>query len=337
MIVRRMNFTVAYRGRSGLAGDSLSFAPNLRRDRVAFAADLRDPLRFREAISALHAVVVSDLKFKPKDRLTHQAYLQRVRARESAIRQQAFRQARERLLAQPEKPIPPGLEERFNALRGQYWSARQCYSDYLAKNDPALFRVLVPCDPVITVADDVVFFECFSKDESSYGCLSADRELFDAADAVSLGTTNVDYSLPLFEEFQRLRTYRKTRFTVDPAGFEVSTSGSSDYREEKIDLPPSWLRGFMQLQAAMSLPMRRIPVSREGLYSLLAVLKRRRAPEPQGGSIRTRAGPAGADRSRAVGIPHQTARYAVCRPQGGNHSLLGPRSVADPGAALAHR
>src|SRR5262249_4850581 len=48
-------------------------------------------------------------------------------------------------------------------------------------------------------------------------------------------------------------------------------------REEKIDLPQSWLRGFMQLQAAMSLPMRRVPVSREGLYNVLAWLKRHRA------------------------------------------------------------
>jgi len=32
----------------------------------------------------------------------------------------------------------------------------------------------------------------------------------------------VDYSLPLYEEFQRLRTYRRTRFAVDPAGFEVA-------------------------------------------------------------------------------------------------------------------
>src|SRR5262249_35234472 len=42
------------------------------------------------------------------------------------------------------------------------------------------------------------------------------------------------------------------------------------------DLPPTWLRGFMQLQAAMSLPARRVPVSREGLYAVLAYLKRRR-------------------------------------------------------------
>jgi len=123
----------------------------------------------------------------------------------------------------------------------------------------------------------VLFYECFSKDESSYGCLTVDREGFDEQEDVALGTTNVDYSLPLYEEFQRLRSYRRTRFAIDPSGFGVTTEGSADYHEEKIDLPPSWLRGFMQLQAAMSVTTRRLRVSREGLYNVLAFLKKHRA------------------------------------------------------------
>ena len=276
-----MDFTVAYKGRSGLAagaaGMSLSFAPNLRRDRVSFAGDLRFPIRFREAVSALHAVVVSDLKYRPKDRSAYQEYLKQVRDRENAIRRLAYQQARAQLRAEETEPMPAGLESRFKTLREKYWSARLRYSDYLTKNDPALWRLLVPCDPVITVAPDVLFFECFSKDESSYGCLTVDRDGFAAQGDVALGTTNVDYSLALYEEFQRLRTYRRTRFAVDPAGFEVTTEGAADYREEKIDLPPSWLQGFMQLQAAMSVTTRRVPVSREGLYNLVAHLKRHRA------------------------------------------------------------
>jgi len=256
---------------------SLSFAPNLRRDRVSFVGDLRLPLRFREAVSALHAIVVSDLKYKPKDRSAYQEYLKQVRARENAIRQMAFQKARAQLRAEGTEPMPAGLDRRFQSLREKYWSARLKYSDYLSKNDPALWRLLVPCDPVITVAPDVLFFECFSKDESSYGCLTVDRDGFAAQGDVALGTTNVDYSLPLYEEFQRLRTYRRTRFAVDPAGFEVATEGAADYHEEKIDLPPSWLRGFMQLQAAMGITTRRVPVSREALYNLLAHLKRHRA------------------------------------------------------------
>ena len=56
-----MDFTVAYKGRSGLtggaAGMALSFAPNLRRDRVSFVGDLRWPLRFREAMAACPEVL----------------------------------------------------------------------------------------------------------------------------------------------------------------------------------------------------------------------------------------------------------------------------------------
>ena len=276
-----MNFSVAYKGRSAVAstggGMALSFAPNLRRDRVSFTGDLKDPLRFREAICALHAVVVSDLKFRPKDRSAYQEYLKRVQQREQAIRSLAYKQAHERLLAEDTAPPPPGLEKRFKHVRDRYWSARVKYADFLAKNDPALFRVLVPCDPVITVAPDVLFFECFSKDESSYGCLTADRDLFATPADVAMGTTNVDYSLSLYEEFQRLRTYRRARFAIDPSGFEVTTGWAAGYREEKIELPPSWLRGFMQLQAVMSLPLQRVPVSREGLYAILAHLKKHRA------------------------------------------------------------
>lgn len=276
-----MNFSQAYYGRSGARGGpggaGITFAPNLRRDRVSFVGDLRDPLRFREGISALHAVVVGDLKYKPKDKSAYQAYLKRTKDRENALRAAVFQQAHKAALAVAEKPMPAGLEGRFRAARGEYWNARAKYSDYLAKNDPALFRVLVPCDPVVTVAPDVLFFECFSKDESSYGCLTVDRDAFDASERTSLGTTNVDYSLGLYEQFQRLRTYRRTEFAVDPKGFEVSTEGAPEYREEKIDLPPSWLRGFGQLQAAMALPTRKVRVTREGLYSVLAFLKRHRA------------------------------------------------------------
>src|ERR1700722_12204766 len=135
-----MNFTVAYKGRSGLsggsAGMSLSFAPNLRRDRVSFVGDLRYPLRFREAVSALHAIVVSDLKYKPKDRSAYQEYLKQVRERENAIRRLAFQKARKELRAIEPEPMPVGLESRFQTLE-KYWSARLRYSDYLTKNDPA--------------------------------------------------------------------------------------------------------------------------------------------------------------------------------------------------------
>ncbi|MHC5543897.1 hypothetical protein ACYOEI_37190, partial [Singulisphaera rosea] len=241
---------------------------------------LRHPLRFREAVAALHDVVVSDLRYKPKDRSAYEAYIAEQKRRNAELRQAVTAEARKSIhesLPILSKSEVRELEQRYKGMRTLYWNARLKYSNYLMTHDPQLWRMLVPCDPVVTVAPECLFFECFSVDESSYGCLTVDRDAFAHERDAALGTTNVDYSWALYEHFQKLRSYRETRFLVDPSGFEVKTGHDPAYREEKIDLPPSWLRGFMQLQAAMSLPMRRVSISREGLYGILAFLKRHRA------------------------------------------------------------
>ncbi len=276
-----MKLSVAYKGRSRIVRQpgklALSLAPNLRRDRVSFVGRLRQPLRFREAISALHDVVISDLRYKPKDRSAYQEYLKQLHKREEQIR----RAAREFTYDQAIQEFPEArrveLKDQYRKMHRLYWDAREKYARYLQEHDWDLFRLVMPLDPVITVAPDVLFFECFSADESSYACLTVRRDAFEAEEAVTLGTTNVDYSWELYEHFQELRTYRETRFVVDPSGFEVQTADREDYFEEKIDLPPSWLRGFMQLQSAMSLPMRKVVLGREAAYNILSYLKRNRA------------------------------------------------------------
>jgi len=277
-----MNLKFAYLGRSAMSdlagGQLLSLSPNLAREPVSFDAPLLQPVRFREGISALHDVVISDFRFQPRDQTAYEEWKKTERSRVASLRQQTYQEAKKDILSQRDEPVPPDLEKQFARCRSQYWDARQKYSNYLRQNDWDLWRRLMPCDPVITVADDVVFFECFSADESSYGCLSVNRErMFGQSTATRLGTTNVDYSWDLFDHFQSLRSYRATRFKVDPAGFTVATAGQPDYREEKIDLPDGWLRGFMQTQAAMTLPARRVTLTREAVYSILAFLKRHKA------------------------------------------------------------
>jgi hypothetical protein len=277
-----VNLKFSYLGHSAMTptagGQSLSLAPNLSREPVSFDAPLLQPLRFREAISALHDVVISDLRYQPRDQTAYEEWKKNERARVASLRLQTYQAAKKEILGRHAEPVPPDFEKQFNRCRSVYWTARQKYSNYLLNNDRELWRMLMPCDPVITVADDVVFFECFSADESSYGCLSVNRESgFGKSESTRLGTTNVDYSWDLFHHFQSLRSYRETRFKVDPAGFTVATEGNADYREEKIDLPDGWLRGFMQTQAAMTLPARRVTLTREAAYSILAFLKRHRA------------------------------------------------------------
>jgi hypothetical protein len=271
--------TFVYAGHSGVVergdGRTIRMAPNLAREAVAFDAELLDPLRFREAISALHDVVVSDLRFEKRDKSAYLKWKEEQGQRDAVIRREAYQQATREIEARRNAPLPPNFEKEYDAARKHYWALRVKYSDYLRTHDPDLWRKLLPCDPVITVADDVVFFECFSKDESAYGCLSVERGRgFGASSNLQLGTTNVDYSQGLYEQFQTLRTYRPTRFNLDPEGFSVKAEGAAEHHEEKIDLPTSWLRGFMKLQAAMTMPTTRVTLTREAVYSLLAFLKR---------------------------------------------------------------
>ncbi len=275
-----MKQTFRYLGKSGVSesagGASVHFSPNLAREKVFFDSELSYPLRFREAMSALHDVVIGDLRFQKKDKSAYEAFKAERAKEEAELRRKLTDEAEKRELAKVQnRKMPSGLDRDFRKMHRIYWDARIRWANELASRDPELFRHLVPCDPVVTVAPDSVFFECFSKDESAYGCLLVDRNaLRDRASG--LGTTNVDYSLALYDHFQTLRTYRPTRLLVDPMGFEVAVEGNEDYREEKIDLPPSWLRGFGQLQAAMTLPSRRVELPVETVYSILAHLKRNR-------------------------------------------------------------
>jgi hypothetical protein len=121
-----------------------------------------------------------------------------------------------------------------------------------------------------------VIFEVFSKDESSYGALSIDRDFFTGAQDARLGTTNVEFSKPLFEQIQRLRNYREARLQVDPSGFGVALQSHPEHREEKIELPASWLYGFGQLQAALSLNSTLVSLEPTALANLLRFLARHR-------------------------------------------------------------
>ncbi len=279
-----MRVSFAYLGRSRMLesstgqGSTLSMLPNLTREKVTFDAPLLHPLRFREAMSTLHDVVINDLRYKPRDKTAYDAWQKQQAAARQSIYNREFEQAKKDLAKERElKPPPPGFDQLFERTRSRYWAARRKLANLLQRDDPELWRWLMPCDPVITVAPDVVFFECFSADESSYGCLSVSRDGFGNGSSVQLGTTNVDYSWDLYHHFQSLRSYRETRFLIDPAGFEVRTTEAPGYREEKIDLPAGWLRGFMTTQEAMGMPGTTVRLSREAVYSAIAFLKRHKA------------------------------------------------------------
>jgi hypothetical protein len=268
-----MQFDFAYGGDStvsnGVDRTAMSFAPDTLRQPTYFRGNLRQPLAFREAISALHDVVVSDLRWKPKDRTE---YL-RWRAAQEAADLAELAARRKEVLARIRaiQAELQDLERRSFQRQKPYLDAKRDYFQYLLKRDHQAWIVL---DPVITVHPDQVFFECFSKDESSYGRLAVNYDVFEDVGEFACGTTNIDYSEALYDEFQKIRSYKTTTFAIDPSGFEVATTGEPAHKEVKIDLPDSWVRGFLQVSSAMALPALTFRLHPMDIHNICLVLRR---------------------------------------------------------------
>jgi hypothetical protein len=268
-----MLFDYRYKGGTAVANTSerteMSFAPDTNRQPTYFAGQLHKNLAFREAISALHDVVVSDLRYQAKDKTAYKEWAaqqeqidwQNVLAARSEVGQQV-KQLQEELTA---------LKLRSEGRMKPYYDALSRFRTYAWSKNLA---VAVLFDPVITVHPDEVFFECFSKDESSYGRLGASYEVFKEIGEFACGTTNIDYSAALYNEFQKIRSYKATRFQIDPSGFDVQTTNEEVYKEVKIDLPDSWVRGFLQVSSAMSLPMTSFNLHPMDVHNLCFVLRR---------------------------------------------------------------
>jgi SWIM zinc finger len=256
---------------SGPSATDMSFSPDTSRKETYFTGEIGKSLEFREAVSALHDVVVSDLRFKPKDKSEYKAWA----AQREAIDWQAVAGQRAQVAAQIAKLQGEltELQARQSARHQSFYAARQRYFDYLYQKDRDAWFVL---DPVITVHPDEVFFECFSQDESSYGRLGVSYEAFRSVGDLACGTTNVDYSAALYDEFQKIRRYKTTRFEVDPSGFVVSTEDEDAYKEVKIDLPDSWVRGFLQVSSGMTLPATTFHLDPMDVHNLCFVLRRHR-------------------------------------------------------------
>jgi hypothetical protein len=269
-----MQFDYAYHGDStvsnGIDRTAMSFAPDTLRQPTFFRGKLRQPLAFRQAISALHDVVISDLRWKPKDRTEYLRWrasqeaedLAAIAARRKAVVDR-IRELNAELRA---------LEDRSYQRQKPYLDAKREYFQYLLKRD---FQAWIVLDPVITVHPDQVFFECFSKDESSYGRLAANYDVFEDVGEFACGTTNIDYSEALYDEFQKIRSYKTTTFAIDPTGFEVKTTDDEpSHKEVKIDLPDSWVRGFLQVSSAMALPALTFRLHPMDIHNICLVLRR---------------------------------------------------------------
>ncbi|MFQ4140623.1 SWIM zinc finger family protein [Chlorogloeopsis sp. ULAP02] len=247
----------------------MSFSPDTKRPPTYFIGELRQNVAFREAISALHDVVISDLRFKPKDKTAYKEW----RAKQEEINWDLVMAMRQDVTTKI-KALQVELNElnqrSYERLR-PYYQAREEFRRFVWQKQLDFYFVF---DPVITVHPDEVFFECFSVDESTYGRLGASYEVFKNINEFACGTTNVDYSAALYDEFQKIRSYKTTQLQVDPSGFEVKTTNEEAYKEVKIDLPDSWVRGFLQVSSAMCLPATRFDLHPMDIHNICFVMRR---------------------------------------------------------------
>ena len=251
-----MEFNYKYGGSSSVSGNAkstnMSFAPDTLREPTFFVGTLGKHIHFREAMSALHDVVVSDMRFKPKDKTQ---YLEWAKSQEDIWLSEYIgskvgdKKDLDTNISTVREQIKEVQKEQ-SQIMGPFNKAKREYFNYIYQKDRDAWFVL---DPVITVHPDEIFFECFSQDESTYGKLGCNYNVFKNINEFECGTTNIDYSAALYNEFQKIRDYKETDFKVDPSGFEVATEDEDLYKEVKIDLPDSWVRGFLQVSSAMTL------------------------------------------------------------------------------------
>src|SRR5262245_50541558 len=182
---------VAYADASRLvtsgATAQLALFGNVCRDPVRLDGVIKEPLRFREALATLYAIVGSDYRYVPKDRTAYLAYLRQ--RRESATL----------------------------SLR----QSQQEFFEWALRNDPFAFVLL---DPVVTVHPDQVLFEVFSKDEGTYAKLGIDLSAFELAHQPACGTTNIDFSPMLFAGVEQMRTYRQTTLSIGKEALSLTTT-----------------------------------------------------------------------------------------------------------------
>src|SRR5262249_60792568 len=110
-----------------------------------------------------------------------------------------------------------------------------------------------------------------------HGRVVVDPQLLEAQGEVRCGTTNVDFTSWLWAALGEMRSSRTTWLRIGASGFAVDTDWGGGRSERKVDLPESWVRGFLQLQAAMAMPGTRLTARPVDLLAAVRFLRHTKA------------------------------------------------------------
>ena len=240
------------------AASSVSFGADLSQAPVYLNVEVLPGQAFARLMLALGRVVRMRDTAVPKDNSAYQAWVKGEYIKEldrkmlaNARRVTSLLEKRKALddrLRALEKHIKP-YTRSISDYESSVGKARRRFWDWLYTHNREAWIVL---DPIVSVQPDATFFEAFSLDESTYARVTLPHTATRGVQEPVLGTTNIDFGTGLERELARTRSYRPLHLSVGADAVSLATGVSSTV-EKKIDLPESWVRGLVEVQAALSL------------------------------------------------------------------------------------
>ena len=249
---------------------ALSIGTDLNRDPVYLSGDVIPSRAFAQAMLALGEVVKIQRPAK-KDHSAYQAWVSNEYMRIFQERSPKFLQEQVDLLGRQNelKDKRDKMQSKISTLSRLMRHKRAEYFSWLYEND---FNVWIVLDPIVSVQKDGTFFEAFSGDESIYARVFLPHSALNTKEEPSLGTTNIDFSLLLEREFDRVRSYRPMSLTVGLKSVDFKTEAAV-VEEEKIPLPETWVRGLVEVQSVLALAPTTFEMSSDALAEIIARLQ----------------------------------------------------------------
>jgi hypothetical protein len=258
------------------AGADVTFGADVSSSPVYLNVEVLPGQSFARLMLALGRVVRMQDTGGERDHSAYQAWVQGEYLKELPTQMAAGLMQVPALLAEKER-----LDARAGELRSvmnkylwsdPLWDQRREFWAWLYSHNRDAWVVL---DPIVSVQPDATFFEAFSLDESTYARVKLPHEQTRTEAAPVYGTTNIDFSGALERELVRTRPYRPLHLTVGADSVRVDT-GISSTVEKKIDLPETWVRGLVEVQAALSLAPTSLTLKASALADVLARLESER-------------------------------------------------------------
>lgn len=268
-------FTPSVAGGASSAS-SVQFGADVNQAPVFLDVDVIPSHAFARLMLALGRVVRLQDAGEQRDHSAYQEwvrgeYLKELPAHMAAAQIQAPALLEQRRLSEQRAADAQGIIDTY-LRRDPLWTQRRQFWKWLYGHNWDAWVVL---DPIVSVQPDATFFEAFSLDESTYARVTLPREATKGEREPVCGTTNIDFSRDLGREFARTRPYRPLRLGVGADSVTLETSVSS-LVEKKIDLPESWVRGLVEVQAALALAPITIDINASVLADVLARLDAQR-------------------------------------------------------------